>query len=103
MSSPERKPQGLEETQGESKPEKIEVHVVYDSQRTTIKLKPSTKFEKIFSAIETKFQKQAGTFKFTYEGKRIQKHETAEDLGLENGDQIDAFLEQLGGAYFQAT
>ncbi|KAG6826164.1 hypothetical protein H0H92_000914 [Tricholoma furcatifolium] len=34
------------------------------------------------------------TFKFTYDGQRIQGDDTPASLGMEDGDQIDAFLEQ---------
>ena len=35
--------------------------------------------------------------KFTFAGSRISPEMTAEDLGLENEDVIEANLEQLGG------
>jgi hypothetical protein len=55
----------------------------------------------------------SGTFKFTFEGTRIKKEDTPAEvsavyppiaalshsylkLGMEDGDQIDAFLEQVG-------
>ncbi|KAL1744857.1 hypothetical protein HDZ31DRAFT_63662 [Schizophyllum fasciatum] len=55
------------------------------------------KFEKIFHVVEQKFNKQAGTFKFIYDGTRVNKDDTPAGLGMEDGDQIDAHLEQLGG------
>ncbi|KNZ78925.1 hypothetical protein J132_08150 [Termitomyces sp. J132] len=36
-----------------------------------------------------------GTFKFTFEGQRLQPDDTPASLGMEDGDQIDAFLEQV--------
>lgn len=36
--------------------------------------------------------------KFLFDGRRISPEMTAEDLGLENEDVIEANLEQLGGA-----
>ena len=36
-------------------------------------------------------------FKFVFEGQRIQDDETANSLGLENGDVIDVFQELKGG------
>lgn len=35
--------------------------------------------------------------KFLFEGKRISPDQTAEELGLENDDTIEAQLEQIGG------
>ncbi|KAF7416296.1 hypothetical protein PC9H_002561 [Pleurotus ostreatus] len=64
----------------------------------TIKVKANTPFKKIFEAAEKRFSKDPGTFKFTYDGQRIQADETPASLGMEDGDQIDANLEQLGGS-----
>ncbi|KJA16600.1 hypothetical protein HYPSUDRAFT_47214 [Hypholoma sublateritium FD-334 SS-4] len=55
------------------------------------------KFAKIFEAAEKRFGKEPGTFKFTYDGQRVNKDDTPAGLSMEDGDQIDAFLEQLGG------
>ncbi|KAF7290591.1 Ubiquitin-like protein SMT3 [Mycena indigotica] len=76
---------------------KINLKVVYDGEEVQIKVKPNTKFAKIFAAAEQRFGKESGTFKFVYEGKRIGKEDTPGDLDIEDGDQIDCFLEQLGG------
>lgn len=55
------------------------------------------KFAKIFEAAEKRFQKEPGTFKFTYDGNRINKEDTPASLGMEDGDQVDAHLGQVGG------
>lgn len=39
--------------------------------------------------------------KFLFDGRRISADMTAEDLGLENEDVIEANLEQLGGFWGQ--
>lgn len=124
---------------------------------TTLKVRPNTKFEKIFDAIEVRFRVPSvrvgrvlkyiynrrsserhlvsggalrrlvqalkivipfsGTFRFAHDGERIKRDDTPSSvgsspavlsiscshtlsmqLGLEHQDQIDAFLEQLGGA-----
>ncbi|KAL1695637.1 hypothetical protein GGG16DRAFT_85984 [Schizophyllum commune] len=51
----------------------------------------------LLTRVRQKFNKQAGTFKFTYDGTRVKPDDTPAGLGMEDGDQIDAFLEQLGG------
>ena len=40
---------------------------------------------------------QANTTRFMFDGERINQEQTPADLGLEDGDQIDAMVEQLGG------
>lgn len=42
--------------------------------------------------------KNENSFKFLYDGKRIQKTDTAEDLGMQDDDVIDLHPEQVGGA-----
>jgi small ubiquitin-related modifier len=43
--------------------------------------------------------KQMSGIRFMFDGKRIRADQTAEELGLENEDSIDAMLEQQGGFY----
>ncbi|KAF9476139.1 hypothetical protein BDN70DRAFT_188524 [Pholiota conissans] len=77
---------------------KLNLNISYDGAQITVKVKTNMKFGKIFEAAEKKFGKESGTFKFTYEGQRVSKDDTPAGLGMEDGDQIDAFLEQLGGS-----
>lgn len=35
--------------------------------------------------------------RFLYDGDRIKGEQTAQDLGLETGDTIDAMIQQVGG------
>ncbi|XP_071729009.1 putative small ubiquitin-related modifier 8 [Rutidosis leptorrhynchoides] len=37
------------------------------------------------------------TIRFLYEGKRIKETDTADQIGIENDDSIDAMTEQIGG------
>ncbi|KAJ7495981.1 ubiquitin-related domain-containing protein [Mycena galericulata] len=76
---------------------KLNLNIVYEGNQITVKVKANTKFAKIFQAAEQKFGKEADTFKFVYEGVRIGKDDTPAGLSIEDGDQIDCFLEQLGG------
>ncbi|KAI5831572.1 hypothetical protein K523DRAFT_269631 [Schizophyllum commune Tattone D] len=76
---------------------KLNLTISYENTPVTVKVKANMKFEKIFHVVEQKFNKQAGTFKFTYDGTRVKPDDTPAGLGMEDGDQIDAFLEQLGG------
>lgn len=36
--------------------------------------------------------------RFIYDGERIQDQQTAKELQMEDGDSIDAVLEQVGGS-----
>ncbi|KAJ6558157.1 hypothetical protein B0H19DRAFT_1150138 [Mycena capillaripes] len=76
---------------------KLNLNISYEGNQITVKVKPGTKFSKIFQAAEQRFGKESGTFKFVYEGTRINAEDTPAGLGIEDMDQIDCFLEQLGG------
>ncbi|KIY73306.1 ubiquitin-like protein [Cylindrobasidium torrendii FP15055 ss-10] len=77
---------------------KLNLHIQNDGgEKITVAAKRDTKFAKIFSAAEKRWGKDAGTFKFTYEGARIRPEQTLGDVGIEDDDTIDAHLEQLGG------
>jgi small ubiquitin-related modifier len=39
------------------------------------------------------------TVRFIFDGQRVNPAATPADLGLENGDIIDCFMEQIGGAW----
>ncbi|KAF8883034.1 hypothetical protein BD779DRAFT_1444412 [Infundibulicybe gibba] len=74
---------------------KLNINVVYDGTQITVKVKANMRFQKIFDAAEKRFGKEPGTFKFTFEGKRVQKDDTPTSIGMEDGDIVDAFLEQV--------
>jgi len=79
---------------------KLNVVVNFEGQNTTVKVRVNTEFKKIFDAVEKKFAVQGGSLRFFFEGKRLSKEETLADVGMEDGDQIDAHLAQLGGGLF---
>jgi len=79
---------------------KINVVVNFEGQTCTVKVKPSMPFQKIFDAASKRFQKEPGTFKFTFDGQRIQPDMTPAELDMEEGDTIDAHLQQVGGVSF---
>ena len=89
-------------TPKEEKP-KIEniIHVVFKDQAghdQTFKVKFTTKFEKLINAYAKSHGKSAETFRYFFDGQRIQKTDSPESLGMEDGDMVDVFLEQLGGS-----
>lgn len=61
------------------------------------KVKKSTQFSKIFMAYGKRVGLSISKLKFTLDGDRITETETPEDYDLEDQDQIDVFLEQIGG------
>ncbi|KAG9312455.1 transcription elongation factor [Chiua virens] len=79
---------------------KLNLVVNYDGQHITVKVKPNMPFRKIFDAAEKRFGKEPGTFRFVYDGNRlVGRRDPCTEM--EDGDVIDAVLEQVGGARVQ--
>ncbi|TFY59371.1 hypothetical protein EVG20_g7814 [Dentipellis fragilis] len=79
---------------------KLNLVINYEGHQITIKVRANTEFKKIFEAAEKRFGKDPGhlcTFKFVYEGERVNAQDTPAQREMEDGDIIDAHLEQLGG------
>jgi len=96
----ERKPDlsQLEPDQTQAKPEKIGIVVDYQGEHLKLQLKSATSLRKVFEAAAKKFNKDLAALRFTFDGNRLQSEDTPDSVGLEEGDVIDAHLEQLGGA-----
>lgn len=65
-------------------------------EEVQFKVKLNTVFEKVFKAYSDK--KGVQNTKFLFDGHRIKATDTPADLDMEDGDIIDAMLEQLGGS-----
>ena len=62
---------------------------------TFFKIKKTTKMHKIFHAYCTRKGKPVTAFRFLFDGQRVDGEQTAEDIDMEDGDQIDALNELL--------
>ena len=61
------------------------------------KIKKTTKMSKVFSAYATRKGVDSKSLRFLLDGERIGEDQTPKLLDLEDEDQIDCVLEQLGG------
>ncbi|EJC99550.1 uncharacterized protein FOMMEDRAFT_170469 [Fomitiporia mediterranea MF3/22] len=77
--------------------EKIMLIVRHEEKEVKIALKPHHQMQKLFDAAGKAFQMDAKTLKFVYHNQRLRPNDTAADMEMEDGDEISAFLEQLGG------
>jgi hypothetical protein len=68
-----------------------------DAEDVKLKVSVTTPLLKCFEAWHKVTGTGSGTFKFMCDGKRIEGHETPEDLGCTTGDQIDVMRIQTGG------
>ncbi|KAI7237242.1 hypothetical protein KC330_g3276 [Hortaea werneckii] len=61
------------------------------------KLKPVTKLGKAMTAFSARLEKDPKELRFLSEGRRVLPDQTPLDLELEDGDEIDVHMEQIGG------
>jgi small ubiquitin-related modifier len=64
-------------------------------EETFFKIKKTTKMHKIFHAYCTRKGQPVTAFRFLFDGQRVDGEQTAEDIDMEDGDQIDALNELL--------
>lgn len=61
------------------------------------KIKKSTQLKKLMDAYCSRNGVVPTTVRFLFDGNRIRENDTPNDLQLQNDDQIDAMVEQIGG------
>jgi small ubiquitin-related modifier len=61
------------------------------------KVKRTTRMRKLFQAFCKRSNTDPSTMRFFYQGDRIDDEQTPADLGLRDGDKIDAFVRQVAG------
>ncbi|CEL97803.1 unnamed protein product [Vitrella brassicaformis CCMP3155] len=82
----------------EGQPQHINLKVKsQDGKEVFFKVKKWTKFEKLMNAYHQKLALAPNSVRFLFDGDRIAKESTPDDLGMEDGDVIDAVAEQQGG------
>lgn len=62
-------------------------------------MKPTTRFEKILNAFCNKKAVDPNQVRFVFDGTRVNPNSTPAMMGMDDGDTIDAFLEQVGGGW----
>jgi small ubiquitin-related modifier len=61
------------------------------------KIKKHTKMSKVFDTYAQRKGVQASSMRFLLDGDRVGEEQTPKMLEMEEGDQIDVVLEQMGG------
>jgi len=61
------------------------------------KVKTKTRLEKVFNAFASRKQLDPKSIKFTFDGRRLNGATTPGDNEMEDGDVIEAMMEQVGG------
>ncbi|KAL5521932.1 hypothetical protein ACEPAF_1786 [Sanghuangporus sanghuang] len=78
--------------------EKIMLIVRHEDKEIKIALKSNHAMQKLFEAAGKAFQMDYKTLKFYYNDKRLRPDDSVASMEMEDGDEISAFLEQLGGS-----
>mmetsp|Transcript_12812 Transcript_12812/g.24340 ORF Transcript_12812/g.24340 Transcript_12812/m.24340 type:complete len:90 (-) Transcript_12812:193-462(-) len=66
-------------------------------EETFFKIKKTTKMQKVFETYAQRKGVQVGSLRFMLDGERIDPTQTPKMLELDDQDQIDCLLEQVGG------
>lgn len=66
-------------------------------EETFFKIKKSTKMQKVFETYAQRKGVQVNSLRFMLDGERIDPTQTPKMLELDDQDQIDCLLEQVGG------
>lgn len=72
--------------------------VAQDGTEVAFRVSPNTNLDKLMSAYCSRTGARPDTVRFLYDGQRIGKGVTPDDLGMEDGDIVDVVLQQVGGA-----
>uniref|UniRef100_A0A061SCP4 Small ubiquitin-related modifier n=1 Tax=Tetraselmis sp. GSL018 TaxID=582737 RepID=A0A061SCP4_9CHLO len=84
----------------DQKPESTQLNLTVKSQdgdQVQFKVKSTTKFEKIFAAYCNKKSVDRHAIRFLFDGARLDSESSPQEIGMEDGDIIDAMQEQVGG------
>lgn len=68
-----------------------------DGNEIFFKIKKNTQLKKLMDAYCSRNGVIPSTVRFLFDGDRVQESATPSDLGMEDGDEIDAMVEQTGG------
>jgi len=80
--------------------EHINLKVVgQDGNEVFFKIKKHTALRKLTEAYCQRQGVSPSSIRFLYDGRRIQPDQTPKELGMEDGDVIDAMLHQTGGCF----
>jgi Ubiquitin-2 like Rad60 SUMO-like len=79
-------------------PNQINIKVKDSNSEIYFKIKRTTRFEKVMNAFCDRQGKNLATSRFVFDGDKLDKDDTPEKMNMEDGDMIEVFEQQLGGA-----
>jgi small ubiquitin-related modifier len=79
--------------------EAMTIKIKYNESTTVFRVKGETLFCKVTKAYCDKVGHPITSMRFMFDGERINDDkQSISELGLEDGDTVDAFLQQVGGS-----
>mmetsp|Transcript_45080 Transcript_45080/g.110648 ORF Transcript_45080/g.110648 Transcript_45080/m.110648 type:complete len:106 (-) Transcript_45080:707-1024(-) len=80
------------------KDEMLQLRVTHQNDGTvvTFRVKKNVPFEKIYVQFASRVREDMSVLRLLVDGQRIAKNQTPADLDLENGDEIESFIESEG-------
>ncbi|ROT34796.1 ubiquitin-like protein [Sodiomyces alkalinus F11] len=78
--------------------EHLNIKVTDNNNEVFFKIKKSTKLEKLMNAFCERQGKALNTVRFVFEGQRVQPTDTPAALEMQDGDTLEVYQEQVGGA-----
>jgi small ubiquitin-related modifier len=70
-----------------------------NGEEVHFKIKKTTPLAKLMDTYCQRMGLSRNSIRFLFEGSRLQDQQTPKELEMEDGDSIDAMLEQLGGSF----
>ena len=87
-----------EKPKAEGNPEHLNLKVKgQDGNEVFFKIKKGTTLKKLMSAYCERQSVDINAVRFFFDGNRVRADQTPSELEMEDGDEIDAMLEQVGG------
>ncbi|GLU01549.1 hypothetical protein SLE2022_188550 [Rubroshorea leprosula] len=68
-----------------------------DGSEVYFRIKPQTQFHKLMNQYCLKTSLDVNSVTFLFDGRRLRPEETPEKVAMEDGDEIDCLLHQVGG------
>lgn len=75
----------------------INIKVSSQDNETFFRIKRTTPLGKLMNSFCERNGRAVNSVRFMYDGKRVEAHVTPDDMDMEEGDTIDAMVEQQGG------
>eukprot|EP00382_Lankesteria_abbotti_P004415 CAMPEP_0113849584 /NCGR_PEP_ID=MMETSP0372-20130328/3240_1 /TAXON_ID=340204 /ORGANISM="Lankesteria abbotti" /LENGTH=102 /DNA_ID=CAMNT_0000819447 /DNA_START=90 /DNA_END=398 /DNA_ORIENTATION=+ /assembly_acc=CAM_ASM_000359 len=100
MSSEAPKAATADQKEGAAENQHLQLRVrSADGAEVYFKIKKKTKLEKLMAAYCSRLGQSQDAVRFLFDGERVKGEHTPDELGIEDGDIIDAMVQQVGGCY----